>query len=85
MRFTWDTRKASANVRKHGVTFEEETTVFADPLALIVDDAVHDDRAVIVGESVMLRILVTVFAEVVAEEIRIIKCATSNETRTEEL
>ena len=40
MRFTWDPRKAAANLRKHGVTFEEATTVFADPLALVLDDAV---------------------------------------------
>jgi len=29
--FEWDPKKANANVRKHGVTFEEACTVFADP------------------------------------------------------
>ena len=53
----WDPRKASANERKHGVTFEEATTVFADPLALIVEDALHVDRAHIIGESGRRRIL----------------------------
>jgi len=33
--FEWDRRKGSANLAKHGVTFEEVTTVFADPLAVI--------------------------------------------------
>ena len=35
MQFTWDANKARANARKHGVTFEEATTVFQDPLARI--------------------------------------------------
>lgn len=31
--FEWDPRKAQSNARKHGVTFDEATTVFGDPLA----------------------------------------------------
>ena len=31
--FSWDERKATVNAKKHGVTFEEAATVFADPLA----------------------------------------------------
>ena len=72
MRFTWDPRKASANLRKHGVTFEEATTVFADPLAMIVDDVVHTERALIIGESMLRRVLVTVIVERAAQETRII-------------
>ena len=71
MRFSWDARKAAANHRKHGVTFEEAATVFADPLALIVGDAMHTDRALIIGESPLRRTLVTVFAERSASETRI--------------
>ena len=67
MRFSWDARKAAANHRKHGVTFEEATTVFADPLALIVGDPMHADRGVIIGESALRRTLVTVFAERVGD------------------
>ena len=67
MRFTWDLRKAAVNARKHGVTFEEATTVFGDPLALIATDAVHEERTLIIGESVVRRVLVTVFTEVGAE------------------
>ena len=86
MRFTWDARKASANVRKHAITFEEATTVFADPLALIVDDAAHADRALIVGESIIQRLLVTVFAEINEQEIRIISArrTTKRERRSYE-
>ena len=60
------------NQRKHGVTFEEATTIFGDPLALIVQDAAHLDRALIIGEWIVQRILVTVFHEVHEDEIRII-------------
>jgi len=83
VRFSWDARKAAANHRKHGVTFEEATTVFADPLALIVGDPMHADRAVIIGESALRRTLVTVFAERSASETRIISArrATRNERR----
>jgi len=83
VRFSWDPRKAAANLRKHGVTFEEATTVFADPLALVLDDAVHADRALIIGESVLQRVLVTVFVERHAQEVRIISArrATRHERR----
>lgn len=86
MRFTWDARKASANARKHGVTFEEAATVFADPLASIVDDTAHDDRALILGDSIMQRLLVVVFSEIDEREIRIISArrATKRERRSYE-
>jgi uncharacterized DUF497 family protein len=45
VRFTWDPRKAASNVSKHGVAFKEAVTVFADPLAIIVEDAEHPERA----------------------------------------
>ena len=70
MRFTWDPPKARTNVRKHGVTFEEASTVFADPLALILNDTTHSDRSLIIGESVVRRILVTAFVEIADDEIR---------------
>jgi uncharacterized DUF497 family protein len=41
MRLAWDAEKAAQNARKHGVAFEEAATVFADPLALIIDDEGH--------------------------------------------
>jgi len=39
--FEWDARKAAANLRKHGVSFEEAATVFGDPLALNMPDPEH--------------------------------------------
>ena len=40
-RFEWDSRKAAANISKHGVSFDEASTVFDDRLALIFDDELH--------------------------------------------
>jgi uncharacterized protein len=81
--FSWDARKAASNVRKHGVQFEEAATVFADPLALIVEDAVYADRSVIVGQSAAGRLLLAVFMEVHEDSIRIIsaRLATKRERR----
>ena len=60
-RYVWDPNKAAANEQKHGVSFVEAVTAFADPLAIIVDDGVHAERAVLVGMSFRTRILVTIF------------------------
>ena len=72
VRFTWDPRKATSNAKKHGVGFTEAVTVFADPSARIVEDAIHFQRALIIGESAAQRILVTVFVELDEHETRII-------------
>jgi uncharacterized protein len=52
--FEWDLEKAEANALKHGVTFEEATEVFADPLSLTIPDPGHstgEDRFVTVGAT----------------------------------
>ena len=41
MEFERDTQKAGANAQKHGVTFKEAATVFADPLAITFEDPDH--------------------------------------------
>jgi uncharacterized protein len=41
LQFEWDSKKAEANKVKHGVSFQEAITVFADPLARIFDDREH--------------------------------------------
>jgi uncharacterized DUF497 family protein len=45
VRVGWDGRKAELNARKHGITFEEAATVFADPLAVIIEDESHPENA----------------------------------------
>jgi len=46
LQFEWDLNKARTNVAKHGVSFQEAMTVFADPLARIFTDEAHsaDER-----------------------------------------
>ena len=64
--FEWDARKAAANLRKHGVSFEEASTAFGDPLAAIFDDEEHSDREmreIMVGHSYGKRLLIVSFVE----------------------
>jgi uncharacterized protein len=42
--FEWDSEKAQSNAVKHGVTFDEATTVFANPLSITIDDPLHSER-----------------------------------------
>ena len=66
MKFEWDEEKAQANVIKHGVSFEEAQTVFADPLYVDFYDPDHSfdaHRYLIIGESVETRLLVISYTE----------------------
>ena len=61
MRFAWDRPKAADNLRKHGVSFEEACTVFADENARLKHDPDHsqgEDRFVLLGFSERLRVLI---------------------------
>ncbi len=84
--FKWDPRKALANARKHGVTFEEAITVFDDPLARIFFDEWHSEaesREIIIGHSSAGRVLLIAFAEQSDKSVRVIsaRCATPREQR----
>jgi hypothetical protein len=64
--FTWSAAKARANRQKHGVSFEEALTVFADPLGRIHDDPEHSDverREIIIGHSAAGCLLLVSFTE----------------------
>ena len=43
MNFEWDERKADSNKSKHGVAFNEATTIFGDPLALTFVDTANSE------------------------------------------
>lgn len=61
LHFEWDGAKSTTNERKHGVSFEEARTVFADERALLLPDPDHsegEDRFVLLGLSSRLRTLV---------------------------
>ncbi len=50
--FEWDERKNTANIRKHGISFEEACSVFDDNNALLIPDPDHsdnEDRFIILG------------------------------------
>ena len=60
IQFEWDARKASANVKKHGISFEEARTVFFDENAKLIDDPDHsldEDRFVLLGLSSKLKVV----------------------------
>ena len=85
LEFEWDEDKAASNQKKHGVTFEEAATVFADPLAAIFEDETHTTeelREILVGHSTDNRLLLVCFTER-PPAIRIIsaRCATKKERR----
>lgn len=66
MRFEWDPEKASRNLAKHGVSFEEAATVFSDDLFVTFADPDHsleERRYLIVGRSTNGRLLVVAHTE----------------------
>lgn len=61
MQFEWDKQKASSNLAKHGIPFEEAATVFGDPLSNTYPDPDHsleEQRFIIIGSSEQGRIIV---------------------------
>ena len=75
MQFEWGEEKAEINLKKHGVSFEEASTVFGDLLARIFDDKEHsfdEKRNGIVGHSIENRLLIVAFTERENDTIRII-------------
>lgn len=66
MDFAWDTDKAATNLAKHGVSFEEASTVFRDPLYIDFHDPDHSDdeqRFLLVGLSSENRMLIVSYTE----------------------
>ena len=63
--FAWDARKTARNLAKHGVSFEEAATVFADPDALEWEDLEHshlETRFKRLGISIKGRIVILVYS-----------------------
>lgn len=61
MEFEWNSRKASSNQRKHGVSFDEAQSAFLDENARLMTDPEHsgdEERYVLLGLSTRLRLLV---------------------------
>ena len=61
IQFEWDQDKNKVNIRKHEISFEEAKMVFSDPFARIMADPDHsalEDRFIMLGMSLRLRLLV---------------------------
>jgi len=85
MQFEWNPDKANSNLKKHGVSFNEASTVFNDPLSVTFPDPDHsfgEERYVIIGLSSANRILIVPHTDR-ANRVRIISAreATRNERR----
>lgn len=66
LHFEWDPEKATENLRRHGVSFEEAKTVFGDPLARWLPDEGHSEgeqRIRVRGRSANYRLLVVVHVD----------------------
>jgi uncharacterized DUF497 family protein len=87
MEFAWDGSKATANLLKHGVSFEEAVTAFYDPLSRTIVDPDHtsEDVRLLIGLSSRGRLLVIAHADL-GDQIRIIsaRLATRRERWTYE-
>jgi uncharacterized DUF497 family protein len=84
--FDWDENKAKLNLQKHGVSFEEASSVFYDDLSRTVLDpfsSVGESRFLTLGLSAAMNILLVVHTEVEENCIRIISArqATKDERR----
>jgi uncharacterized protein len=64
--FEWDLRKARSNLAKHGVAFEEASTIFGDSLSLTIPDPEHsqrENRYITMGRAFNGKLLVVVHTE----------------------
>jgi len=75
LRFSWDEAKNASNKKKHGVSFEEAKSVFADDFARLILDPDHsegEERFILMGMSVKLNLLTICHCEQELNTIRII-------------
>jgi uncharacterized DUF497 family protein len=66
LEFEWDQEKADANLKKHGVSFDEASTVFGDPLSVTIPDpdhSEHEERMLLLGRSTTGTLLVVTHTE----------------------
>jgi uncharacterized DUF497 family protein len=74
LQFEWDRNKAASNLKKHKVSFDEASTVFDDPLAYLFDDEDHsaeERREIIIGYSILRRVVLVCFTERTEAVIRV--------------
>ena len=80
--FEWNPKKARNNVKKHGISFDEASSVFKDTLSLTIGDPLHsqdEERLVIIGVSRKNRFLTVVHTDR-GEKVRIISARKSTKS-----
>lgn len=66
LQFAWDERKAATNQRKHGISFADAATAFADPLSVTIPDPDHsedEERFILIGQTRTVHIVVVAHIE----------------------
>jgi uncharacterized DUF497 family protein len=84
IKFEWDESKNASNKRKHGVSFEEASTIFFDDYALLLnypDHSAEEDRFILLGLSSSINILIVCHCYRSKDEIiRIISAGKANQS-----
>ncbi len=83
LNFEWDGNKNLSNQKKHGVSFDEATTVFSDELGRLIpdpDSSIGEERFILMGMSSQLRLLVVCHCERGSDSIRIISARKADRT-----
>ena len=87
MRFEWDAKKNEANIREHGVSFEEAREVFDDPLHIALLDARFDyfqERWITIGATRRRRIVVAANLYFDDDDEEIVRIISAREATTKE-
>jgi len=87
LRFEWDEAKSATNRRKHGVSFEEAKSVFADDFARLIanpENSEREDRFILLGMSAHLRVLVVCHCYRYGDTIRIISARKADKSERQQ-
>jgi len=66
LKFEWDNKKAQSNNKKHGITFEEASSIFGDILSITISDPAHsigENRFITIGRSINDKLIVVVHTD----------------------
>lgn len=81
IKFEWNSRKASTNLRKHGVSFETACEAFFDPFFRVEDAGIieGESREALIGMTVNWRLLYVIYLMQEADAVRIISARPATE------
>lgn len=86
--FSWDEKKDKINQNKHGISFDEAKTVFADEYGRLIPDPEHsvdEDRFILLGLSCQLQLLMVCHCYREKDDIiRIISARKASKTETKQ-